>query len=74
MEWFTTKGDKMRKYGRVVNRHHVSYDPEITVDIFGGEHRIITLMERYGKKTVSKGFIRCLKLFIAEKEENAVEL
>lgn len=64
----------MKKYGRVINRHHISYNPEITVDIFEGEHQVIGLMDRYSKKTVSRGFIRCLKLFIEEKEKEAVEL
>jgi len=64
----------MKKYGRVVNRHHISYDPEVTANIFLGEHQIITLIERYSKNTVSKGFIHCLKLFILEKEKEAVEL
>jgi len=64
----------MKKYGRTVNTHHISYDPEITVDIFSGEHQIITLMERYSKRTVSKDFIRCLKRFIASNEDKVVEL
>ena len=59
---------------RAKQRHHVSYEPEVTVKIFAGEHQIVTLMERYSKRTVSKGFIRCLKVFIALNEDGAMEL
>jgi len=24
----------VKKYGRKINNHHISYDPEITIDIF----------------------------------------
>lgn len=64
----------MRKYGRIINRHHISYDPEVTVNIFGGEHRAISLIEMYSKKTVSKGFLRCLRLFIKKNGGRAVKL
>ena len=64
----------MKKYNRVVNRHHISYDPEITANIFSGEHQIMTLMERYSKRTVSTGFLRCLRRFIKENKHKAVKL
>ena len=64
----------MKKHGRVINRHHISYEPEITVDIFSGEHQTITLMERYSKRTVSKGFIKCLELFIDAHMDKVVDL
>jgi len=64
----------VKKYGRKINRHHISYDPEITVDIFSGEHQIITLMERYSKRTVSKGFIECLEHFIDTHMDEVVDL
>jgi len=64
----------MKKYNRKINRHHISYDPEIVVPIFSGEHQIITLMERYSKRTVSKGFLRCLRRFIKEHKDKTVKL
>ena len=64
----------MKKHGRTINRHHISYDPEITVDIFAGEHELITKMERYSKRTVSTGFLRCLRRFIKENKHKAVKL
>jgi len=64
----------VKKHGRIVNVHHVSYDPEVTVKMFKGEHRCVTLMERYSRRTVSRGFIKCLKVFAALNEDRAVAL
>ena len=65
----------MRKYGRVVNRHHVRYeDPEIVVKCFAGEHQILGLMARYSKRTVSEKFLWCLRRFIKENKHKAVKL
>ena len=64
-----------KKYGRVVQRHHIQYEnPEITVDIFKGEHELITKMYRYSQRTVSKGFLRCLRRFIKEHKHKQVKL
>ena len=64
----------MKKYGRVIHNHHISYQPEVIVKCFAGEHRVISLMQIYGKKTVSKGFLRCLRRFIKEHKDKAVKL
>jgi len=63
-----------KKFGRVIQKHHISYEPEVTVKIFKGEHRCITLMERYSKRTVSKGFIECLEHFIDTHMDEVVDL
>ena len=63
-----------KKFGRVIQKHHSSYEPEVTVKIFKGEHRCITLMNRYSKRTVSKGFIHCLELFIDTHMDKVVDL
>ncbi len=63
-----------KKFGRIVHSHHVSYDPEIIVKCFAGEHQVLGLMERYSKRTVSKGFLRCLRRFIKENRHKAVDL
>jgi len=68
------KSSSTIQYGRQINVHHISYDPEITVPIFSGEHQVITLMERYSKRTVSKGFLRCLRRFIKEHKHKVVDL
>ena len=59
---------------RVIQRHHISETPEVTVDIFQGEHKILTNIQWWCRKTVSKGFITALKVFIALNEDRAVEL
>jgi len=69
-------GNKTRrtKKERITNRHHISYNPEIVVVIYRGEHEILTKIERYSKKTLSAGFIRALKSWIALNEHRAKEL
>ena len=58
---------------QVIQTHHISYNPEITVKIYKGEHWAITVLNRRSKN-MSKGFLRCLKEYIAEHEEDAVDL
>ena len=64
----------VKKHNRVIQNHHITYTPELTVKIFKGEHRCITLMNRYSKRTVSKGFLRCLRRFIKENKDKAIKL
>jgi len=59
---------------RITQSHHISYDPEVTVRIYKGEHSILTKIQWYCKKSVSKGFIKALKHFIALNEDKAEEL
>ena len=56
---------------QIINTHHISYDPEVTVKLYKGEHWAITVLERR-KKNMSKGFLQCLKAYIAKHEEHAV--
>ncbi len=58
---------------QVIQKHHISYDPEITVYLYKGEHWAITVLNRR-KKNMSKGFLRCLKEYIKKHEKNAVDL
>jgi len=67
------KRKKRRRKPNIVNRHHVSYDPEIMAYMYQGEHQIITLLERR-TKNVSQGFIDCLKLWIEQREGLAVDI
>ena len=69
----------MTEKKRIIQRHHIQYaHPErksmrdIVVPIFKGEHKILTLMQ--WAKTYSKGFIKSLKVFIAQHEDEAVDL
>jgi len=57
---------------KVIQVHHISYDPEETVVITKGEHFILTRMQWL--KTPSKGFIKALKAYIALNEDKAIEL
>ena len=63
---------RKRRKGPAIQTHHISYDPERTVRLYQGEHWVITLLNR--RKKVSKGFIICLKKWMLENEENAVEV
>lgn len=57
----------------VVQEHHISYKPEVTVTIYKGEHWLLTQLQRR-TKNVSKGFITALKVWIALNEGKAMEL
>jgi len=50
---------------RIIQRHHISYDPEVIVPITKGEHAILTKIQWYTKKFVSKGFLTALEVFLA---------
>lgn len=56
-----------------IQKHHLSYNPEVIVNVYKGEHWAITILKRRSKN-MSKGFLRCLKEYIKEHEEDAVEL
>lgn len=62
-----------RNRKQFIQKHHISYDPEITVNIYKGEHWIITMLDRR-TKNMSQGLIRCLKEYIAKHEAQAVDL
>ncbi len=47
----------MKKYVRVAQRHHVSYDPEVTVIIYRSEHEVITKLVRLLKSRPSEDFL-----------------
>ena len=69
-----------------IQRHHLVYpsaqmskkgrvtilQPEEVAYIFGKEHSLITRLDRF--RYVSSGFIKCLKFFIALKEDKVVKL
>ena len=57
---------------RIIQKHHISYEPAIEVSIFKGEHFILTRMG--WAKRISQGFITALKVFIALNEDRAEKL
>ncbi len=56
-----------------IQKHHISYNPEIVVKIYKGEHWAITILNRR-KKNMSKGFLRCLQEYIDKHKDEAVDL
>ena len=65
---------KRRKKSKkvIVQNHHVSYDPEVTVKVYKGEHMILT---RLGwRKKISKAFIDALERWMTENRSAAVDL
>lgn len=57
---------------RVIQAHHISYDPEIVVKIYRGEHWQITQLNRF--KYVSKGMVKAVKFWVALHEDDAIDL
>jgi hypothetical protein len=51
--------DGVLRETRQVQSHHLSYEPEVTILIFKGEHFILTLLNRM-KKYPSEAFLRQL--------------
>ena len=62
----------MVKSKTVIQRHHISYNPEWTELVYKGEHWILSQMNR--RKRVSRGFLACLQAYIARHQNTAVQL
>lgn len=59
----------------VIQTHHISKDPEITVTVYTGEHAVLTRLQWYcSKRAPSKGFIKALKVWLAIHEADARQL
>jgi hypothetical protein len=63
-----------RPAGPVIQGHHISYDPEVVVNIRKCEHLVLTRLAWYTKKQVSQGLITALEVFIALNRSRAKEL
>ena len=73
------RGGKLKKrrdrpYSRVIQEHHITYNPEWKVKVFKGEHWILTQMSRFTKKDVSVGFLIALNHFLQTNKARAKEL
>lgn len=70
----------MSKKPSVTNFHHIVYsspdhpEQEVVVKVRKSEHLVLTRIQWYCRKTVSKGFIKALKSFVALNEDRAVEV
>ena len=68
------------KKKRVIQRHHQIYasvdhpEQERIVRVFKGEHEILSKMQRYTRKRVSRGFLSSLALFIVLNYDRAEDL
>jgi len=55
-----------------IQTHHISYNPEIVVKLYQGEHWLVSMLDL--RKKISKGFIKCLKIWIEKNKHKAVKL
>jgi len=65
---------------RIVNRHHIVYPSEKHPEqewkevLYKGEHKVVSNLVWYTRKTISKGLIRSLEFFILRNKDRAVEI
>ncbi|HEC66350.1 MAG TPA: hypothetical protein ENI23_13770 [bacterium] len=59
--------------GKRVQKHHISYEPEVIVKIYQGEHWILTNLLRR-TKTVSLGFLIEVGKWVERMKELAIDL
>lgn len=57
---------------KTVQKHHISYEPEVVVAVYKGEHWILTQLQR--RKRISRGFVKAIKAWLALHEDEAKEL
>jgi hypothetical protein len=60
------------KKPRVIQTHHISYEPPVTVRVYQGEHFVLTQLQR--RKHISKGFIKAMRVWADLNEDGAVFL
>ena len=63
---------KIQPKHKCVQTHHITYEPERTVNIYKGEHWVLTRMQ--WMKYVSKGFLTALRQFIKDNTAIAMTL
>lgn len=56
---------------RVIQNHHISYDPEVIVPIYQGEHWLVTQLDR--RKYISKGLIKTIDVWLALNRDRAID-
>jgi len=56
----------------VIQAHHITYEPERTVNVYKGEHLILTQLQ--WRKNISKGFLEALDQWLLDNRIKAVEL
>jgi len=63
---------RKRRWKRVIQQHHISYDPEVKVTLYKGEHWILCQLGRRTHITV--GFIVSLRKWLREHQQRAIDL
>jgi len=56
----------------IIQKHHISYNPEWIVKVRRAEHFYITRLNNF--KTLSRGFLRALLVFVIKHWKEAKEL
>ena len=57
---------------RKLQKHHICYDPEITVIVTQGEHLSLTWLQRH--KHITTGMVTAVKQWLHDNEHNAVDM
>ncbi len=71
--WRATSKRRFKKpYVRVIQAHHITYDPVWVVRVYKGEHFICTQLQR--RTHVSKGFVQALEYWLAHNRNRAIDL
>lgn len=56
----------------VIQPHHISYEPEVVVKVYKGEHMLLTKLG--WRKRISKGFIQALEDWLTKHKAKAEDL
>ncbi len=70
----------IKKKPMITQAHHCIYgsdehpEQEVVVRVRKCEHRVLSLLSWYCKKTVSKGLVKAIKIWVAVNEDRAVEV
>lgn len=76
----TKKADSRHSGIPGISGHHIVYpspehpEQEVVVRVRKSEHLVLTRMSWYCRKTVSRGFIKALDVFLALNRDRAVEV
>ena len=66
---------KKAKKKQIIQKHHISYNPEWVVEVYLKEHNVLDGRMGMNRWTsVSAGFLVALKVFVARWEGKATEL
>jgi len=66
----------LRQHSQVIQKHHITYNPDWVVPVYKGEHYILCLLQARFQHNdrISIGFLTALHHWIESMKEGAVEL